>query len=69
MAPMRRYVLETAHLRNERRGGGERVPRDALDRMAAALEPPDPDKRPFEVGLYKLWMQLTHGLKAPGFNP
>lgn len=43
-----RYVLEVAHRRNERRTGEERVPREALERMAAALEPPDPEKRPFE---------------------
>lgn len=43
-----RYVLEVAHRRNERRTGAARVPREALERMAAALEPPDPEKRPFE---------------------
>jgi|AntAceMinimDraft_12_1070368.scaffolds.fasta_scaffold22962_2 O-phosphoseryl-tRNA(Sec) kinase len=34
-------ALETAHLRNALRIGTDRVPRDALDRMAAAIEPPN----------------------------
>ena len=41
-------TADVAHERNESRVGDARVPRDALDRMAAALEPPDPDKRAFE---------------------
>ena len=41
-----------AHERNETREGAERVPRDALERMAAALEAPTPPERqrPFERG-------------------
>ena len=40
--------LDLAHARNAARHPSEVVPRDALDRMADAIEPPDGDRRAFE---------------------
>ena len=40
--------LDLAHARNAARHPTEIVPRDALDRMADAIEPPDGDRRAFE---------------------